>query len=117
MLKVHRWMVWITVTLVFASRSTAAAQLTRGFISGTVTDSSQAVVRNVQVVITNKDTNVSHETVSTDAGFYRFVAVEPGNYVIEFRLAGFQTQRVDNVKVSTAQEVTINQTLSVGGVT
>jgi len=117
MLKFHQW-VGVAVALVFASNcDLGAAQLTRGFISGTLTDPSQAVLSGVQVNITNKATNISHETRSTDAGFYRFVAVEPGTYTVEFRLPGFQTQRVDDVKVSTAQEVTLNQTLRVGGTT
>src|SRR5262245_29257944 len=117
MLKFHRW-VAVAVGLVFAWNSGLdAAQLTRGFISGTLTDPSQAVLSGVQVNITNKATNISHETRSTDAGFYRFAAVEPGTYLVEFRLPGFQSQRVDDVKVSTAQEVTLNQTLMVGGTT
>ncbi len=118
MLKIHQWTVWIAVTLVFASTiNPARAQLTRGFISGTVTDASQAVVPGVSVSIMNKLTGISRETVSTDAGFYRFVAVEPGTYSVEFKLAGFETRRIDTVTVSTAQEVTLNQTLNVVGVT
>jgi outer membrane receptor protein involved in Fe transport len=118
MLKFHQWAVWIAVTLVFASTiDPAGAQLTRGFVSGTVTDASRAVIPGVLVSITNKSTGISRETVSTDAGFYRFVAVEPDTYSIEFKLAGFETRRVDNVTVSTAQEVTLNQTLNVVGVT
>src|SRR5215813_6257574 len=114
MLKFPRWTVWIAVTLVVASTiSPAQAQLTRGFISGTVTDAGQAVVPGVLVSITNKSTGISRETVSTDAGFYRFVAVEPGTYAVEFKLAGFETRRIDTVTVNTAQEVTLNQTLIV----
>ena len=118
MLKFHQWTVWIAVTLVFASTiNPARAQLTRGFISGTVTDASQALVPGVLVSITNKLTGISRETVSTDAGFYRFVAVEPGTYSVEFKLAGFETRRIDTVTVNIAQEVTLNQTLNVAGVT
>jgi Carboxypeptidase regulatory-like domain len=118
MLKFHQWAVWIAVTLVFASiTNPARAQLTRGFISGTVTDASQAVVPGVLVSITNKLTGISRETVSTDAGFYRFVAIEPGTYSVEFKLAGFETRRIDAVTVTTAQEVTLNQALNIVGVT
>ena len=118
MLKFHQWTVWIAVTLVFASTiNPARAQLTRGFISGTVTDASEALVPGVLVSITNKLTGISRETVSTDAGFYRFVAVEPGTYSVEFKLAGFETRRIDTVTVNIAQEVTLNQTLNVAGVT
>ena len=95
MLKFHQWTVWIAVTLVFASTiNPARAQLTRGFISGTVTDASQALVPGVLVSITNKLTGISRETVSTDAGFYRFVAVEPGARVtVGARSASLVTSR------------------------
>jgi len=106
MLKIHQWTVWIAVTLVFASTiNPARAQLTRGFISGTVSDASQAVVPGVSVSIMNKLTGISRETVSTDAGFYRFVAVEPGTYSVEFKLAGFETRRIDTVTVSTPRKL------------
>src|SRR5881296_3052057 len=87
------------------------AQLTRGFVSGLVTDPTNAVIAEVQVILTNNLTNISRETVTNDAGFYRFVAIEPGEYSIEFSKPGFETHRIDNFAVKTAQEVVINQTL------
>ncbi len=94
-----------------------AAQLTRGFISGTLSDKSGGVLTGVQVTITKKETNISRETLTNEVGFYRFAAVEPGEYIIEFKLAGFETHRVDAITVSTAQEVTANQSLTIGGIT
>src|SRR6185503_6548347 len=73
----------------------AAAQLVRGFISGTVTDESNAVVPGVQVIIVHKATNISREGLTNDTGFYRFVAVEPGDYAIEFQIPGFETRRIE----------------------
>src|SRR5262245_18981020 len=87
------------------------AQLTRGFVSGSVTDSTNALIPEVQVVLTNNLTNISRQTVTNDAGFYRFVAIDPGEYSIEFRKPGFETHRMDSFAVKTAQEVVINQSL------
>jgi outer membrane receptor protein involved in Fe transport len=92
-------------------------QLIRGFVSGSVTDSTNAVIPGVQIVLTNKQTNIPRETVTNELGFYRFVAVEPGEYTLEFRKSGFETHRVDNVTVKTAQEVVINQTLALAPAT
>jgi hypothetical protein len=91
------------------------AQLYRGFISGTVTDASSAVIAGVQVTITNSATNIVRDTLTNEVGFYRFAAVEPGIYSIQFRLAGFEGQVVSDVSVSTAQEVVINRTLAASG--
>ena len=101
--------------LLFAHQ--AEAQLVRGFVSGTVTDPTNAVVPGVQVTITNTATNISRETMTNNLGFYRFVAVEPGDYSVEFRLTGFEAHRVPNITVRTAKEVVINQTLKVSAAT
>src|SRR5215467_12252495 len=95
----------------------ASAQLTRGFVSGTISDASGAVLGGVLVTLTKKDTNITRDTITNGTGFYRFAGVEPGEYTIEFLLAGFETRRVETVSVSTAQEVTVNQALNVGGIT
>src|SRR5437762_3477889 len=94
----------------------AEAQLVRGFISGTVTDETNAVIPGVEVRITSKATNISREGLTNETGFYRFAAVEPGDYSVEFHLPGFKTQKIDNITVSTAQEVVINQKMVVGPV-
>ena len=108
----------MTLALVFvAVAHVAEAQLVRGFVSGTVTDATDSIIAGVQVTITNKATNISRDTVTNDAGFYRFVAVEPADYSVAFSLSGFETHKIDTVTVRTAQEIVINQTLNVSGST
>ena len=92
-------------------------QLIRGFVSGSVTDSTNAIIPGVQIVLTNKQTNIRRETVTNELGFYRFVAVEPGDYSVEFSKGGFETHKIDNITVKTAQEVVINQTLALAPAT
>src|SRR5688572_27430417 len=60
------------------------AQLFRGYISGTISDEQNAVIAGVSITITNLATNISKTSVSNESGFYRFAAVEPGGYSIEF---------------------------------
>src|SRR5262245_61080406 len=88
-------------------------QLTRGTLSGTVQDASGAVVPDALVKITNRATNITNESRSNAEGIYRFVAVEPGWYTVDFSKAGFDTRKVENVQVSTSQDVTLNQTLAI----
>jgi len=52
--------------------------------------------------------------VTNAFGFYRFVALEPGNYSVEFKASGFENRKIPSVTVTTAAEVVINQTLVVG---
>ena len=100
------------VGAVFAlSAAALVAQLTRGFISGTVQDATGAAMVNVRIAITNKATNQERETTTNALGVYRFVGVEPGVYAVEFTSQGFETRKVDNVTVGTTQEVVLNQVL------
>src|SRR5262245_18628587 len=92
------------------------AQLIRGFVSGTVTDSANAVIPAVQITLTNTSTNVSRYSVTDNSGFYRFAGLDPGEYSIEFKLPGFETRKITNLSLKTAQEVVIDQILSVGAV-
>ncbi|MEX2264355.1 MAG: carboxypeptidase regulatory-like domain-containing protein [Bryobacteraceae bacterium] len=89
------------------------AQLTRGFISGVVHDATDAVVDGVRVMATNNSTNIQFQTFTNGAGVYRLVALEPGVYTLEFQRTGFESVRVENIQVSTTQEVVVNRTLAV----
>lgn len=108
----------LQVGVVFVlSAAALVAQLTRGFISGTVQDATGAVMVNVRIAITNKATNQQRETTSNALGVYRLAGVEPGVYAVEFTSQGFETRRADNVTVGTTQEVVLNQVLSVSQTT
>lgn len=111
----HRLLVWALVLL--AGTGSATAQLSRGYISGTVADASGAVIANADITITNVDTNIKRSTKSNDVGFYRFPAVEPGKYFVEFANSGFTTKKVGPVDVGATQEVVLNQNLDVATAT
>src|ERR1039458_5726541 len=68
-------------------------QKVSGSISGTVVDSSGALVPGATIVITNVDTNVTVFHGATDnAGRYVAPSVQPGNYTIKASRAGFGTE-------------------------
>ncbi len=100
---------------VVALAAPAWAQLTRGIISGVVTDSGGGVLPGVTVTITNQDTGVVRSTVSNDAGVYRAPALEPGVYTVRAELDSFKTFETTDIRVGSGQEVTLNAALSVGG--
>jgi outer membrane receptor protein involved in Fe transport len=93
----------------------AGAQLTRGIISGTVADTSGAVLPGVTVTVTNQETGAIRTAVTTDAGVYRAPALEPGTYTIKAELQGFKGFEARDIRVASGQEVTLNASLSVGG--
>lgn len=81
-----------TVAAILAILFTAAAfAQTSGTISGTVSDSTGAVIPGVRVAIRNVDTSERREATSNGAGQYSFAFLPPGSYEIEFTQAGFAT--------------------------
>jgi hypothetical protein len=94
--------------------SSVLAQSSKGIIVGTINDPNGAVVAGATVKITNRATNVSRETLTMSEGNFRVDAVDPGEYTIEIKAAGFKTITLENVTVVAAQATTTDATLEVG---
>src|SRR5262249_6580578 len=109
------WAVLIVLTL-FWSPQISKAQLVRGFISGTAIDPSNAVVVGVEITLNNVNTGISRETTTDSSGFYRFAAIEPGDYYLLFKKTGFEKQKSDIITIKTAQEVVVDPVLKIGRV-
>lgn len=101
--------------LAIASAGPAAAQMTRGAISGTVRDATGAVVPGATVTVMQTDTNQAKSAVTDAQGFYRVPALEPGRYTVRTELPGFSTVETRDVPVRTASEASLNVELKVGG--
>jgi Carboxypeptidase regulatory-like domain len=79
-------------------------QATTAELSGTVQDSSGAVVPGAQVIANNIATNVAHSTVSEKNGHYVVGQLPPGDYTITVEAKGFsklvQTGRRNRILLS-----------------
>src|SRR5437899_3092592 len=93
--------------------SPAFGQGNLGAITGTVQDTSGAVVPDLPLTITNVETGVKWTATTSSAGYYR-VAVPPGTYRLEAQEQGFKTEIADKILVPVAQVVTVDLTLQVG---
>jgi len=106
----------VIAMLAFAVQG-AVAQANRATITGTVTDSSGAIVPGVEVTATNAGTNVPAKTVSNDAGIYVIPNLFPGQYSVEFKKDGFETLRRPSVTLESTEVARIDAALKVGAVT
>ncbi|HUI58227.1 MAG TPA: carboxypeptidase-like regulatory domain-containing protein [Bryobacteraceae bacterium] len=88
-----------------------------GTVSGRVMDQQGAVVPAADVTLLDITTSARRTAATNEAGRYVFVSVPPGTYDIVVSRSGFQTARVSAQKVTVGQELTIDLTLTVGGVT
>src|SRR6476620_7380130 len=61
-------------------------------VSGTVSDSSGAVIPGVTIKATAVDTGVVSTQLTNEAGVYNYRDLVPGKYTISASLPGFQTK-------------------------
>lgn len=92
----------------------AFAQSTNGSISGTVSDSTGAVLPGVTVAATNIATGVSRTAISNSSGSYQIGLLPPGTYRVSGELSGFQTWKAEKVVVNVATDVALNLKLKAG---
>lgn len=96
---------------------TAYGQSTRGTFTGTVADTTGAVVPNARVTITNAATGVVTFTGTTnDEGGYIAPELPVGTYNIAFEAANFKTTELRNVSLAIDQRAVIDATLEAGAV-
>jgi hypothetical protein len=88
-----------------------------GALSGTLKDSSGAVVPNATVTITSLDTAQVHTTTTSSDGTYKFGLLPPGNYSLKFESAGFNSLEVPAVTIAVTETAVLDQTLQVGAQT
>ena len=83
----------------------------RAGVQGTVADNGGGTVAGAKVTLTNKETNQSQQTQTSEDGFYRFANLAPGLYSITVEQQGFKKRVVNDVKVDAeaikGQDVTL----------
>src|SRR5271155_5713620 len=108
---------FLSVCLLFlCAVSIAFAQAGRGSVSGLVTDPAGALVAGAKVVLLNPATGVSQRTVTSSAGLYTFISLNPGVYQVTATQKGFKTISQDKVTVTVDQVTAVNITLEVGAI-
>jgi len=92
-----------------------AAQEVTGTISGTVTDSSGAVVPGAKVTITNTDRNAVVRTAKTSkAGDYSAPLLPIGHYSVTIEAPGFKKTTQANIVLDVNDKRSVNAALQVG---
>src|SRR5437016_12637379 len=95
----------------------AFAQVNTATISGTVHDSSGAVLPGANVAIQNQDTGISRTVTTNETGRYSAPALGLGNYRVTAQLQGFQSQVRSGIALTVGREAVLDFTLAVGSVT
>src|SRR6266511_1642474 len=80
----------LALSVFLPSAATAFAQQGTAQIVGKVTDAQGGLLPGVAIVITNEDTGVLREVVTTPNGSYTAPQLVPGRYRISAQLEGFR---------------------------
>src|SRR5262245_59013418 len=95
---------------------TANAQDYRGRVQGSVSDETHAVLPGVTITLHNDATGVGNTFVTNEVGHYIFDFVDPGLYSITAELPGFKKAEQKNVRMQQRGSLTVDLTMSLGGV-
>ena len=103
-----------TVVLIQLSAASAHGQTSRvgAALTGTVSDSSGAVIPGARVLLRNPLTNYVRAVTTDEQGFYRAEALNVGSYEVRVELAGFAPYRHAAVQVSLGQTVRLDIVLA-----
>ncbi len=104
----------LVLACLFAASPSFAQDVT-GSITGTVKDSSGAVVSGADVELLNIDRNQVVRTLKTNSsGFYTGTQLPLGTYTVNVDAHGFKRASVENIVLHVNDALTINPLLTVG---
>src|SRR5437764_161269 len=90
------------------------SQAARGSVSGTVSDSTGAVVPSARVTVLNTERNTRDTRVSNEVGRYFFSDLVPGHYELEATAQGFKVSHLTGLTIEVGQQLEINPSLELG---
>ena len=108
----HFWRAILVVTLLACVPASYSQSTTSGYVTGSVTDASKALIKGAAVKLENTGTSLSLTATSGDDGAYHFDFVPPGNYKLHVEANGF-TPWEQTLTVTVGQSATANAQLSI----
>ena len=108
------WNIVMAAVLLHWGSPPAQSQTTFATITGTVTDSSGAVVPNARIVVKNLATNIETSAASNEAGNYTVPQLKEGTYSLAASAAGFKEFVVQDVVLAARDIRRVDVILEVG---
>src|SRR5262245_48693044 len=103
----------LTLTMLLSPSAWAQLRIV-GAISGTVLDTTGAVIADAKVALKDTKTGVTKEASSTHGGTFLFPDLATGLYEVTVTAQGFKTATLTNISVSTNQTADVRVSLELG---
>ena|SRR5690242_2355628 len=100
----------------FIAAPSVIAQTNSGELTGRVTDKSESVVPDAQVLIRNTGTGDVRETLSNNEGCFVATFLPPGQYEVTASAQGFMKAVLAGIRIEAGQRVNVSLVLDVGSV-
>jgi len=110
----HRLLRVITPLVCVALMSSLAYGQVTTSLSGTVTDSSGAVLPGADVVAKADETGTTFTAVTNERGIFTIPAMPIGRYTVTVSLSGFKTVALSDIRLSTATAAQVTVKLELG---
>jgi hypothetical protein len=107
----------LLVVILLAFSLSVRAQSANGQVNGTVTDSSGAAISGARVRLTNTGTRNASVSETNLNGYFLFINVLPGTYVLNVEKEGFRKADVSGFEIQVNQTLTQNIRMQVGAAT
>jgi outer membrane receptor protein involved in Fe transport len=108
----HAWPAIFATFILACVPAMRAQSTTSGYVTGSVTDSSKAVIKGAAVTLENTGTSLNLKATSGDEGSYHFDFVPPGNYKLRVEANGFNPWE-QSLTVTVGQSATVNASLAI----
>ena len=114
-LRLRSFSAWfLLLALAFSARVATAQTGGEGGITGTVTDSTGALVKGATVTATSTATSVATTRDTTSDGLYTIAPIIPGTYTVTVKAPGFNEFVQDNLVVDALHLTGLNVSLKTG---
>ncbi|HEY0759964.1 MAG TPA: carboxypeptidase-like regulatory domain-containing protein [Acidisarcina sp.] len=110
-----RSLVFLLLSCIFAVHALRAQQ-TLGAVTGTVTDTSGAVIPGAQITVTSEQTGLTRTQTANGDGAYIFSGLQIGSYKLTVVSPGFQTDQHPAVAVQGDRTTTLDIRMIAGAV-
>ena len=121
MSRLRLWVLPLSIAALFSLAVLPAVpaygQAVYGSLSGTVTDSSGAVLPGATVTITSLERQTVDTAVTNESGNFIRERLLPGEYEVKAELSGFKTAVVPRVRVSVDTQTPVSFSLELGELT
>ena len=106
----------VVLLLTLLLSSVSYAQIRSATITGTVRDSTGAVVPDAAVVVTQQETGIATNVSTTAAGIFTAPYLPAGTYTVSLAATGFAPYRQTGIALAVNQTVRVDVDLKVGAI-